>query len=115
MEPFDSNSTQLRPLAEYSKRLPSTRQGKRLNRATLWRWALKGSGGVILRTERLGGGRFTCDAYVADFIAQLSGDDAPEQTNAPCRDRKKLLDRLGVKPSEIENTTKPNPSRRGRA
>jgi len=66
-------SRELRPLAEYCDRLPSRRRGRKLNRATLYRWALHGvSGGRILQTVELGGGRFTCDAWVAEFMRQLS-------------------------------------------
>lgn len=65
---FDPTSEELRPLREYSRRLPSSRAGKRIHPATLWRWALKGHGGRFLRTVQLGGGRFTCDAWVAEFM-----------------------------------------------
>lgn len=57
MTPIDPQCTELRPLAEYSKRIPSSRAGKKLNRATLWRWALNGLQGVKLETVRIGGGR----------------------------------------------------------
>jgi hypothetical protein len=36
--PIDPSCLRLRPLAEYSSRLPSSRPNSRLNRATLWRW-----------------------------------------------------------------------------
>jgi hypothetical protein len=73
---LDPTSTQLRPLAEYAHRIPSTRLGKRLNRATLWRWALHGANGVRLRTQRLGGGRYTTDADVVEFMRRLSEPSA---------------------------------------
>jgi len=67
--PLDASSFELRPLSEYCKRIPSRCAGKRLNRATLWRWALKGTrDGWKLRTVEIGGGRFTCDAWVCEFI-----------------------------------------------
>lgn len=66
---FDPTCEELRPLREYAQRLPSSRAGKRVHPATLYRWALKGlSGGTPLRTVRMGGGRFTCDAWVAEFM-----------------------------------------------
>lgn len=72
-QPFIPTCRELRPLAEYCDRLPSRRRGRKLNRATLYRWALHGvSGGRILQTVELGGGRFTCDAWVAEFMRQLS-------------------------------------------
>ncbi len=64
MRPLDPADRQLRPLSEYCNRIPSRVLGKRLNRATLWRWALHGR----LRTVQIGGGRFTCDAWVCKFI-----------------------------------------------
>lgn len=72
---LDPNSTELRPLAEYSERLPSSHRGKRLNRATLWRWSLKGlRDGRRLHTVGLGAGRYTCDKWVCDFLTTLHTD-----------------------------------------
>lgn len=71
-EPFDPSSTRFRPLAEYSNLLPSSRPGRRLNRATLWRWALKGVGGVRLQTVSLGSARLSTDADIAAFMRALS-------------------------------------------
>lgn len=75
MEPLDPNCTRLRPLATYADRLPSGRRGKRLNRATLWRWALRGlRGRPRLRTAPLGGTRVTCDAWVWEFLGSGHGE-----------------------------------------
>jgi len=69
--PIDAACERLRPLVEYADRLPSGRRGKRLNRATLWRWALRGlRGGRRLRTVTAGSTRVTCDAWVWEFITQ---------------------------------------------
>jgi len=73
MHPLDPSDHQLRPLSEYCKRIPSRVPGKRLNRATLWRWALHGR----LRTVQIGGGRFTCDAWVWQFIHNTPGAARP--------------------------------------
>jgi hypothetical protein len=68
-QPLDPSSFELRPLYEYCKRIPSRCSGKTLNRATLWRWVLTGTrGGWKLKTAEIGGGRFTCDAWVCEFI-----------------------------------------------
>jgi hypothetical protein len=71
--PFDPTDGTLRPLASYTDRIPSSRRGRKLNRATLWRWALSGARGgrVRLRTSVIGGGRFTSDAAVANFMREL--------------------------------------------
>lgn len=68
MRTIDHMDKALRPLSSYCDRLPSSRPGKKLNRATLWRWALRGQRGRILRTVQLGSGRFTCDAWVSEFM-----------------------------------------------
>lgn len=71
MRTIDPNCRRLRPLAHYTRRLPSSRRGKRLNRATLWRWALRGArGGRRLQTVCLGAGRMTCDAWVWEFVCR---------------------------------------------
>jgi hypothetical protein len=71
---FDATDNRLRPLAEYTDRLPSRRRRKKLNRATLWRWALRGARGgrVRLETWVIGSGRFTSDAAVAAFMKRLA-------------------------------------------
>lgn len=99
MTPFDPTSAELRPLAEYSERLPSSRRGKRVHRATLWRWALKGTrGGVLLPTVRLGGCRYTCDASVAEFMRRLS-EPVPRnevQASLPSGERDRIRQRFDL-------------------
>lgn len=93
MHAFDPASTQLRPLAEYSDRIPSSRRGKKLHRATLWRWAFDGvRGGIVLQTARLGGCRYTCDAWIAEFMrAASTADVLPRAQRAlPAEDRERI-------------------------
>src|SRR5262249_51365489 len=89
----------LRPLAEYVERLPSGRRGKCLNRATLWRWALRGlRGGRRLQTAALGGTRVTCDAWVWAFLT--SAPEANLVARAPSLDRterQRVARRLGAR------------------
>ena len=88
----------LRPLAEYCDRLPSRRRGRKLNRATLYRWALHGvSGGRMLRTVELGGGRVSCDAWVDEFMRQRSctAPPAPSEGLRPSR-RDEIAKHLGA-------------------
>lgn len=83
-KPLDPNSTELRPLAEYTHRLASSHRGKSLNRATLWRWALRGlRDGRYLRTVGLGSGRFTCDKWVWEFLAPPPNRASTRATTAP--------------------------------
>ena len=102
MRTLDPNDQRLRRLAEYAQRLPSSREGKTVNRTTLWRWATTGVRGVVLRTYPVGGGRFTSDADVAQFIAQLDGKRAPAPRPASAGDRNHLLDRFGLAEDELE-------------
>jgi hypothetical protein len=102
--PLDPNCTQLRPLAEYTRRIPSTRLGKRLNRATLWRWTMHGARGIRLHTQRLGSGRYTTDAAVVEFMRRLSEPPEPpmpavvgERASEPnSTDSQRILQRFGA-------------------
>jgi hypothetical protein len=49
---------------------------------TLWRWVLKGTGGVMLESIKIGGRRFTSKEAIARFIAANS-----VQRNKPMRGR----------------------------
>ena len=84
---IDPSDHQLRPLANYTSRIPSRVPGKRLNCATLWRWALDGR----LRTVQIGGGRFTCDAWVWEFVHRKRAPISPEV--------RAELDSIGANPS----------------
>ena len=84
-DPFDPSSTFLRPLGEYRDRLPSRRSGRRLTRSTLYRWALRGTRGgrVTLKTVRIGGGIFTCDQFVHEFMRALDVHEPVDQHGDP--------------------------------
>ncbi len=100
-EPLDPTCKKLRPLAEYTERLPSRCRGKKLNRATLWRWVLRGSrGGGILRTVALGAGRFTCDAWVCEFLAPggLRGGPVRPPAQLGEAERRRIARDLGADP-----------------
>lgn len=49
------------------------RFGRRPNAATIWRWAIKGSRGVRLRTISLGRYRYTTERALERFIEETSG------------------------------------------
>lgn len=70
---FDGSEV-LIPLVDVCGLVPSGRPGKRVSRATVFRWALKGVKGVKLATKKSGGTRVTTRAALRRFI---------EQTNAP--------------------------------
>lgn len=99
MDRIDPACERLRPLADYCRRLPSGRAGKRLNRATLWRWALRGmSDGRRLRTASLGGTRVTCDAWIWEFLnrTQRCGPTAKTRMGMPEIERGRIAQALGV-------------------
>lgn len=101
MEPLNPESRELRPLAEYTRRLPSSRAGRRLNRATLWRWALRGvREGRKLRTVVLGAGRMTCDAWVWEFLVRPEPDQLPAHLDMPldAAERARIARELGAAP-----------------
>lgn len=58
-------------LAEAAKHLPKT-GGKSIHRATLWRWATTGVGGVILQTIKIGGATFTSLEALQRFVNECS-------------------------------------------
>lgn len=100
MRELDPASLELRPLAEYARALPSRRIGHRLNRATLWRWALRGTrNGRYLRTVVLGAGRMTCDAWVCEFMGHGEAAVAPLDRSFSARDRERVRRQLGARPS----------------
>lgn len=59
------------PLTEAPKRIP-TLAGRRVHRATVFRWALQGLGGTRLDSFKRGGQRWTSKEALAKFFAELS-------------------------------------------
>ncbi len=70
-------------MSEYCDLLPSRVRGRSLNRATLWRWTFRGRrDGRALRTVVVGSGRFTCDAWVVEFM-EPTGEARSQQAQRP--------------------------------
>lgn len=63
---------ELIPLGRVPDLIPSRQPGKRLNQATVWRWANRGARGVLLETAVVGGGRLTSVEAVQRFVDRLS-------------------------------------------
>jgi hypothetical protein len=64
------------PLTEIGKYLPWIRpEGP--DRVTVWKWTRYGVGGVKLRTEKIGGRRFTTLEAITEFRAALNRDRCP--------------------------------------
>lgn len=75
------------PLGELRNMVPSGRPGKRLDKATIWRWAVHGVRGVKLESEVIGNTRYTSLPAFHRFRAALNQRPAPftpsEQPNRP--------------------------------
>jgi Protein of unknown function (DUF1580) len=51
---------------------PRRRQGKKVSTVTFWRWATRGSGGIILETLQTPSGRVTSREAIARFFLALT-------------------------------------------
>jgi len=68
---IDIGSETLLTLSQAASEQPCRRQGKRVSTVTLWRWATRGSGGVILETLQTPSGRVTSRAAIQRFFEAL--------------------------------------------
>lgn len=69
------------PLSEVPKHIPA-RNGRRVHRATVWRWAADGVRGVTLETVKIGGATYTSTEAIARFAAACSAADDPGERTA---------------------------------
>ena len=74
---IDLASETLIRLEDARDHVPSSRQGKKLSRAVVYRWALQGVGGVKLETVKIGGGRFTSVQAIQRFIRARTSSPIP--------------------------------------
>jgi hypothetical protein len=65
---IDIETETLLTFSQAAAEQPCRRQGKRVSTVTLWRWATRGSGGVILETLQTPSGRVTSREAVARFF-----------------------------------------------
>lgn len=105
---IDIQAEQVFALSEGPNRLEVERRGgKRIHRATFFRWARNGIRGVRLETIRVGGSLCTSAEALARFFARLSdespGQGTPARVAPPPRERSRQiartdreLDALGV-------------------
>ncbi len=79
--------------AEAAKIIPG-----RPHRNTIQRWMTRGYDGVVLRSFRLGGKRFTTVEAVEEFVAALSAKDTlgRKPVSSAHSEAEAELDRLGV-------------------
>jgi len=86
IDPFKEKLISFRDL---TKQLPG-RNGKRLNIATVYRWATAGRRGVVLDSILVGGVRYTSEGAVRRFFAGVSAAENPHSTPTPAQ-RKRAI------------------------
>ena len=59
------------PKKEVPNRLPK-RNGKKIHYSTVYRWALKGCRGKLLKTWLIGGIRYTSDEALTEFLGPVN-------------------------------------------
>jgi hypothetical protein len=92
------------PLAEVPDHVPRKR-GRKIHRATAFRWAAKGVGGVVLETVRCGRTKFTSEPALRRFYERLNqrGPGGASRARSPGRRQKEYeramtdLRKLGLK------------------
>ncbi len=106
MHTVDALPSDLIPLREAARSLPSTRPGKRVSYSTLWRWSAKGlADGRRLQILKVGGGLYVSRAALAAFAQPRGVDPAAPPIRTPAQRRRgheeagRLLDRAGVRGS----------------
>jgi len=55
--------------------------GRRLSPTGLWRWTVAGVRGARLRTVKIGGGLYSCQAWWAEFVARQNPESPPPPNN----------------------------------
>jgi hypothetical protein len=69
---IDIGSETLLTLSQAAAEQPCRRRGRRVSTVTLWRWATRGSNGVILETLQTPGGRVTSREALQRFFETLT-------------------------------------------
>jgi hypothetical protein len=70
--PIDLFKEKTFSLRQMARRLPHLRENRAVHPSTLWRWALRGLGGVRLETTMVGGTRVTTEEALRRFFESLA-------------------------------------------
>ena len=90
---------ELLTFAEAARLLPRRRGGSKVATSTLWRWARRGSRGVVLRVVHIGGNVYVPRSALVDFIDRRSAVDHAPQSPGPSTASKRAmrqLDKMGL-------------------
>jgi hypothetical protein len=79
---IDGSDQGLLPLSEIRNHLPARAGGKRISTETIARWCAKGVGGVVLRSERIGGRRYVSLAALRKFREETNAAHRPPTASA---------------------------------
>lgn len=71
-------SEEILPLSVWARRLPRRRQGRPVNRATLYRWATRGLKGIRLEVIHIGGTTCTSKSALQVFFNALTEAEKQE-------------------------------------
>jgi len=69
---IDIGSETLLTLSQAAAEQPCRRQGRKVSTVTLWRWATKGSGGIVLESLQTPSGRVTSREALQRFFDALT-------------------------------------------
>lgn len=97
---IDISREQLIPLAEAARKLPSSRRGKKVHVATIFRWHKHGSRGVRLECVRVGSSLMTSVEALQRFVERLSAAQEAGSTTPPpipTLDEREVVVRLKAK------------------
>jgi hypothetical protein len=66
------------PLRSLPDRLPPGPRGRKIHRASGFRWASRGVRGRRLRTVSIGGSLFSCDQWLHEFVTGTAASGVPD-------------------------------------
>jgi hypothetical protein len=92
----DRQFIRLQELPNRSDLIPPRSNGRKLGRATVWRWTTRGVAGVVLRTVNIGGAPATCAEWLNEFfeaIATARRGQPPVRTGPTINQRSRQIEK----------------------
>ncbi len=96
------NNETLIPIRDLPSRLPRRPNGQRIHVATCFRWLLRGVGGVVLESARIGSTTYTSEQALQRFAENLAAATAqpPRKVDTP-RTRRREIDRAAQRVADM--------------